>query len=82
MDVLSEVLRAARLTGAIYFDVSARAPWVAETPALLRICDRLTPEFEHVIAFHLMLDGACWAQLDDESDAPIRMDVAAAGSRS
>ncbi len=78
MDVLSEVLRAARLTGAIYFDVSARAPWVAETPALLRICDRLTPEFEHVIAFHLMLDGACWAQLDDESEAPIRMDVGGA----
>ncbi len=34
MDVLSEVLRAVRLTGAIYFDVRVSGTWVAETPAL------------------------------------------------
>jgi AraC-like DNA-binding protein len=67
MDVLSEVLRAVRLTGAIYFDVSARAPWVAETPSLSRICARVMPDFEHVLAFHIMLEGQCWAQLGDES---------------
>ena len=31
MDVLSDVLRAVRLTGAIFFDVEARVPWVAHT---------------------------------------------------
>jgi AraC-like DNA-binding protein len=73
MDVLSEVLRAVRLTGAIYFDVAARAPWVAETPALARICGQVMPDFEHVIAFHIMLDGWCWAQLGDESEPPVRL---------
>ena len=34
MDVLADVLRAVRLTGAIYFDITARAPWIAETPAM------------------------------------------------
>ena len=34
MDVLSDVLRAVRLTGAIYFDVHACHPWVAETPPI------------------------------------------------
>ena len=32
MDALSDVLRAVRLTGAVFFDVHASAPWVAETP--------------------------------------------------
>ncbi len=71
MDVLSEVLRAVRLTGAIYFDVTARAPWVAETPALSTICHQVMPDFESVIAFHIMLDGGCWAQIGDESEAPL-----------
>jgi len=31
-DVLSEVLSAVRLTGSVFFDVSATAPWVAEAP--------------------------------------------------
>lgn len=75
MDVLSDVLRAVRLTGAVYFDVRARAPWVAETPATPRICNQVMPDFEHVIAFHIMLDGWCWAQLADESEPPIRMEA-------
>jgi len=73
MDVLSEVLRAVRLTGAIYFDVTAHAPWVAETPPLPSICARVMPEFEYVIAFHIMLEGGCWAQLGDESEPPVRL---------
>jgi AraC-like DNA-binding protein len=32
------------------------------------------PEFEHVIAFHIMLDGWCWAQLADESQPPVRLE--------
>ena len=74
MDVLSDVLNAVRLTGAVYFDVRARCPWVAETPATSRICQRVMPEFEHVIAFHIMLDGWCWAQLADESQPPVRLE--------
>ena len=67
LDVLSDVLRAVRLTGAIYFDVHACHPWVAETPPISSIGANVMPEFEHVIAFHIMLDGWCWAQLADES---------------
>ncbi|MEJ1961178.1 MAG: cupin domain-containing protein [Gammaproteobacteria bacterium] len=33
MDALSDVLRAVRLSGAVYFDIRAAEPWVAETPA-------------------------------------------------
>ena len=74
MDVLSDVLRSVRLTGAIYFDVLAREPWVAETPPMSSICDRVMPEFEHVINFHIMLDGWCWAQVGDLSEPPLRLE--------
>lgn len=75
MDVLSDVLRSVRLTGAVYFDVRARAPWVAATPAASSICAEVMPEFEHVIAFHLMLDGWCWAQLADDEASAVRMEA-------
>jgi AraC-like DNA-binding protein len=75
LDVLSDVLSAVRLTGALYFDVRARAPWVAETPAMSSICTRVMPQFEHVIAFHIMMDGWCWAQLADESGPAVRLET-------
>jgi AraC-like DNA-binding protein len=73
MDVLSDVLRAVRLTGAVYFDMNARAPWIAATPPMASICGKVMPDFEHVISFHIMLDGECWTQLTDESQPPIKL---------
>lgn len=75
MDVLSDVLRAVRLTGAVYFDINAGAPWVAESPPSASICANVMPEFEHVISFHIMLDGWCWAQLADESQPAVRLET-------
>ena len=73
MDVLSEVLRAVRLTGAVFFDVEASAPWVATTPAAIRIAASVMPEAEHVIMFHAVTLGGCWAELEDGSVPPIRL---------
>jgi AraC-like DNA-binding protein len=75
MDVLSDVLRAVRLTGAVYFDFRARAPWAAETPETERICAQVMPEFEHVISFHILLDGQCWAELAGEQQSAVRMEA-------
>jgi AraC-like DNA-binding protein len=75
LDVLSDVLRAVRLTGAVYFDVHAREPWVAETPATSAICANVMPAFEHAISFHIMLEGWCWAQLADESEPPVKLEA-------
>lgn len=71
MDVLSDVLRAVRLTGAVYFDVHARAPWVAETPPVATYSANIMPEFEHVIAFHIVMEGRCWACIPDRTDDPV-----------
>jgi AraC-like DNA-binding protein len=75
VDVLSDVLRAIHLTGAVFFDVEARAPWVATTPHVDRFKQAVMPEAEHVIAFHVLLEGSCWAELVDGSDAATRLNA-------
>ena len=73
MDVLSDVLRAVRLTGAIFFSVDAKAPWVAGTPAASRIARSVMPEAEHVIMFHAVTEGACWLELEGDDKPPLRL---------
>jgi len=59
-DVLSDVLRAVRLTGAVYFDFDLSSPWVAETPAAREIAATVMPGAQRVIEYHLIARGACW----------------------
>ena len=49
-DVLSDVLRAVRLTGAVYFDFELSAPWVAEAPPSRDIASTVMPGAQRVIA--------------------------------
>jgi AraC-like DNA-binding protein len=66
MDPLSDVLRAVRLSGSFFFEVTADEPWVAETPRGQSVVRRMFPGFEHLISYHLILEGSCWATLDGE----------------
>jgi AraC-like DNA-binding protein len=66
MDALSDVLRAVRLTGAIFFDVQASEPWVAETPSGQAIVDAMFPGSEHLICYHVITQGSCWACISGE----------------
>lgn len=75
-DVLSDVFRNIRLAGALYFDVNAGAPWMAETRQAAALCPRVLRGFEHVISLYVVLKGSCWAQLCDESQPAVRLDVA------
>ncbi len=59
-DVLSDVLRAVRLTGAVYFDFNLTAPWVAEAPPSHEIAGIVMPGAERVIEYHLVVAGAAW----------------------
>jgi AraC-like DNA-binding protein len=64
-DVLSDVLRAVRLTGAVYFDFELSAPWVAEAPPSRDIGATVMPGAEHVIEYHLIARGTCWGHIVD-----------------
>lgn len=73
MDVLSQVLRTVRLTGAVFFDMKFQTPWVGQSPNAAAIAGSVMPEAEHVINFHALLSGSCWAELVDHVAPPIRM---------
>jgi AraC-like DNA-binding protein len=66
-DTLSEVLRAVRLRGAIFFSIDASAPWVAEAPPAREIAPYIMPGVDHVIEYHVLTAGACWGGLVGET---------------
>lgn len=68
MDPLSDVLQSVRLTGAFFFDVTASEPWVAETPRGKTIVEAMFPGADHLISYHLILEGACWIRVEGEPD--------------
>ena len=60
-DTLSDVLRAVRLRGAVFFHVSGGSEWVAEAPPARELAPLLMPGSEHVIEYHAVARGSCWA---------------------
>jgi AraC-like DNA-binding protein len=65
-DTLSDVLRAVRLRGAVFFAVDATAPWVTETPAAPEIAPLIIPGADHLIDYHVVTSGSCWGGIVGE----------------
>jgi AraC-like DNA-binding protein len=64
VDVLSEVLRAVRLEGALFFNGEFSAPWCLSTqPA--SIAPYLSPHRGQLIIYHFVTGGRAYAQLGD-----------------
>jgi AraC-like DNA-binding protein len=64
-DALSDVLRAVRLTGAVFFNLDVKAPWVAETPSAVQCAPYVMPNAGYLIEYHVVTRGTCWAGLTD-----------------
>ncbi len=60
MDVLSEVLRVVRLSGAIHFNAEFTRPWAVKTSPPDLLAARLMPGAESITLFHLATSGRCW----------------------
>lgn len=60
VDVLSDVLRSIRLTGAVFFDLDLSVPWVAAAPPSREIVEKVMPGAQRVIEYHLMARGSGW----------------------
>jgi AraC-like DNA-binding protein len=65
VDVLSEVLRDVKLSGAVYYNAEFSAPWCVQAPASSVMAPQLAPGAEHVIIFHLLTEGGAYARLED-----------------
>ncbi|MGE5176375.1 MAG: AraC family transcriptional regulator [Hyphomicrobiales bacterium] len=72
-DTLSDLLRAVRFRGALFYFIEGAAPWVAETPSAREIIPAIMPGAGHMIEFHGVVKGACWAAMVGES--PVRLEA-------
>jgi AraC-like DNA-binding protein len=70
-DALSDVLKTVRLTGAAFFDVVAKAPWVAVSPQRNLILPKILPGAGHLIAYHVLTAGHCFANIIGERPVPL-----------
>ncbi|TWI05033.1 AraC-like DNA-binding protein [Luteimonas cucumeris] len=66
MDVLSEVLKAVRLNGAVLFRGEFSTPWCISARPETAIAAQLSSPGLHLISFHVVLDGHFWARLPPE----------------
>jgi AraC family transcriptional regulator, alkane utilization regulator len=73
MDALSDVLRAVRLSGAVYLNGEFTAPWCVEGQADAALCASFLPNSKRVVSYHLVTEGSCWAQLGDEEDSALEI---------
>ena len=72
-DTLSDLLRTVRLTGAVFFDIEAAAPWASMQPPGKVIADSVLPGVQHLISFHAVTEGSCYGGIVGE-DA-VRLDA-------
>lgn len=72
-DVLSEVLRSVRLTGALFFPMEASSPWVDNVPPGAAFSGIILPGAQNVVSYHIVTQGACWASLADGT--PVRLET-------
>ncbi len=59
MDVLSDVLRVVRLSGAVFFTADFSSPWALESPIPDVLASAMMPQAECVVLFHILVDGEC-----------------------
>jgi AraC-like DNA-binding protein len=65
MDVLSEVLRAVRLEGALFFNAEFSEPWCLASPRSATVAPYLSPGAKHLIIYHFLTEGRAYARLPD-----------------
>ena len=71
MDPLSDLLRVIRLDGAYFYAVEASGPWRVETVAARLLSPKIMPLAEHLISYHIMTEGRCFAGLVGEEQVEL-----------
>ncbi|MBZ5604552.1 MAG: AraC family transcriptional regulator [Acidobacteriia bacterium] len=65
MDAISEILSGVRLKGAVFFSAEFSAPWGFSQPASKIMAARVAPDAEHLVLYHLVVDGGALVELAD-----------------
>ncbi len=64
-DVVSDILNRLRLTGAVFYWVDGTDPWIAASPPARDVAAAVMPHVDHMMMFHVVVEGECWASLAD-----------------
>jgi AraC-like DNA-binding protein len=67
MDALSELLRAVKLSGAMFFNAEASKPWRVGAPSSNKLGRLVAPAASHVIEFHLVTQGTGYIRVGEET---------------
>jgi AraC family transcriptional regulator, alkane utilization regulator len=65
MDVLSDVLRIVRLTGAIFFTADLSAPYSIASPPSYRMLRHMKKDGGCLSLFHILTEGSCWFKIQN-----------------
>ena len=66
-DPLSEALASVRLSGAIFLDAELSAPWGFAAPPASAGAHLIAPSAEHMVLFHLLVEGRASARLPGQA---------------
>jgi AraC-like DNA-binding protein len=70
-DPLSEALRSVRLSGAIFLDGELSAPWGFSSPPASAGARLVAPSAEHLILFHLLVEGKATARIPGQGSVAL-----------
>jgi AraC-like DNA-binding protein len=65
VDAFSEILSGVKLNGAIFFTAEFSAPWGFSTPASNLLAAKVAPGAEHLVLYHLVIEGNAVVVMDD-----------------
>lgn len=71
MDALSEVLKVVKLDGAIFYNAEFSSPWCFVSPGSRTLAPLLAPGADHVITYHLLIEGRGFARLKEGDRIPL-----------
>lgn len=72
VDLLSDVLRTLRVSGAVFLRGEFSAPWGFESPCAEDLAAVLSPGAPRLVLFHVVVEGACHVTLDTGESAHVR----------
>lgn len=73
MDALSDVLRAVRLSGAVFLNAEFSAPWCVEGRTDAVLFAAFLPASRRLISYHLVVEGSLFAQLSGDDTSAIEV---------
>jgi hypothetical protein len=71
-DPLSEALRSVHLSGAIFLDAELSAPWGFASPPASAGARLIAPSAEHLILFHLLVEGEATARVPGQASVALK----------